>query len=156
MTIKPTSVTALVTVVLALGACKTTPSLSACEYPQNAVNRESPLPENSAGLLGDGLDNQLRITGRRAGRVALQTASASRTRSGTLEARVTLRNCSDERIDLEARAHFMSELGEPVEPPGPWQRVFLDAYSIASFSEFSISTERVARYYVEVREANQP
>lgn len=96
----------------------------------------------SEGLFGP--DNVIRLTAEGHG--------IGRTETGTSQVWVTLRNHTDYNYTVEARTHFYTESGMPVDANAVWQRVSVPANSLATYREKSVSTNRL-QYRVEVRQA---
>lgn len=89
---------------------------------------------------------------RRSGKIAIESAGARRSPTGTLEVHAVIRNRTDHALQIEARTQFFDEMGVPIEQPTQWQRVYLDPQSVNAYRELSGSVHGVAHYYVEVRE----
>jgi hypothetical protein len=61
-------------------------------------------------------------------------------------------NCTDFPLQVEGRSHFFDEKNMEVEKPSAWNRVYLPARAIGTYSESSTDIRRVAAYLVELRE----
>lgn len=89
----------------------------------------------------------------RAGKIAIENSGARRTATGTLEVFAVIRNRTDHRQQIEARAQFFDDLKAPVEGPTAWQRVHLDPQAIGAYREMSTGIQGISHYYIEIREA---
>lgn len=149
---------------MTVSACDTGPkSLAArpfCDF--NAVERErqkgvdgpallpmvagsmSVMPLNSVNV------TDFRITSK----VMVQEVTSRRTETGTAQVWTRMVNCTDFPLQVEGRTHFLDQGKAPVEQPSAWQRVYLSAKTIGTYSEKSTSTEDAAFYYIELREGS--
>ena len=85
--------------------------------------------------------------------VIVEAMMARRTETNTLQVMTRLVNCTKDDIQVEARSSFMDADQMPTEPVSIWKRVFIPALSTGVYTENSISREKVATYFVEVRSA---
>lgn len=83
--------------------------------------------------------------------VQVQEPVVSRTRSGTMQVAVTVRNLSPGRLVLEGRATFR---GAAAEAPTGWRRVFIQKDS-AETLEFSSLGTQASDFHVELRDGNR-
>ena len=88
-----------------------------------------------------------------AGKIAVEGFGATRLPSGGLRVFATFRNRTHFEQQLECRVQFFGESREPVEGPSSWQRVILPPLGVENFKLESLSTDHLAHFYVEVREA---
>ena len=85
-------------------------------------------------------------------KIAVESTTAKRTPTGTLEAIAVLRNRTDHPLQIEGRTQFFDETQIPVEGPTAWQRVYLEPNAVAAYREMSTKTGEIAYYYIEIRE----
>ena len=100
------------------------------------------MPLNSVNITDVGITNKIMI----------QSASARRQPTGTVEVWTRLVNCTDFPLQIEGRTHFLDEGQAPVEDVSAWARVYLSPRSYGVYKESSIDVARVRYYYVEIRE----
>ena len=81
----------------------------------------------------------------------VQEPAVARTRTGTLQVSVPVRNVSASRLVLEGRATFR---GAAAEAPSGWRRVFINKDS-AETLEFSSLSAQASDFQVELREGNR-
>ena len=81
----------------------------------------------------------------------VQEPAVARTRSGTMQVSVPVRNISPGRLVLEGRATFR---GGAAEAPSGWRRVFINKDS-AETLEFSSLGTQANDFQVELREGNR-
>lgn len=84
--------------------------------------------------------------------VHVQEPTVVRTRTGTLQVSVPVRNMSPGRLVVEGRASFTGAAGR--ESPSGWRRVFIQKDS-AETLEFSSLGTQAADFHVELREGNR-
>jgi len=147
---------------MAVTACESPPQAARpfCDF--NVVERErqkgvtgpallpmvagsmSVMPLNSVNV------TDFRITSK----VMIQKVTSRRTETGTAKVWARMVNCTDFPLQVEGRTHFLDEGQAPAEQPSAWQRVYLSAKTIGTYSEKSTSTEDAAYYYIELREGS--
>lgn len=100
------------------------------------------MPLNSVNITDIAITNKIMV----------QSASARRTPTGTIEVWTRVVNCTDFPLQIEGRTHFLDEGQAPVEEVSAWGRVFLSPRSYGVYKESSTDIARVRFYYVEIRE----
>jgi hypothetical protein len=148
---------ALVSGLLLLAGCTTMEPGPKCDMGRVNSQRElvpgpamvegssSPLkemPANSVSMVDPDIINKLYV----------RTIAARRTASGTVEVAAQVVNCTDYPLNAEARTQFTTSAGTPAEPVSAWRRFHLPAHTINTYSEFSLGTEAVDGYLIEMRE----
>ena len=138
-----------------LPACET---VNVREGPAPGVRVQDPLAPyatvrmNSVAIVDKSLQNWHGDESGKRSKIAVEGTNAKRTATGTLQVWAMLRNRTDHPLQIEGRAQFFDESQAPLEGPTAWQRVSLPANSVATYRENSTHTDRVAYYYIEVRE----
>jgi hypothetical protein len=84
--------------------------------------------------------------------VQVQEPAVTRTRTGTLQVSVPVRNISPGRLVVEGRATFRGGAG--TESPSGWRRVFINKDS-AETLDFSSLAAQASDFQVELREGNR-
>jgi hypothetical protein len=84
--------------------------------------------------------------------VHVQEPATGRTRTGTLQVSVPVRNMSPGRLVVEGRATFRG--GPASESPSGWRRVFINKDSSETL-EFSSLGTQAGDFQVELREGNR-
>jgi hypothetical protein len=84
--------------------------------------------------------------------VQVQEPEVGRTRTGTLQVAVPVRNNSPGRLVVEGRATFRGAGGP--EAPSGWRRVFINKDSLETL-EFSSLGTQANDFHVELREGNR-
>ena len=85
-------------------------------------------------------------------KVMVQSASARRTETRTLQVSTQLVNCTDHPLQGEGRTHFFDGGQQASERPSAWQRLHLGPRTIATYGERSTGTDRAVSYLIELRE----
>jgi len=85
-------------------------------------------------------------------KIVVESTTARRNPSGSVEVWARLVNCTDFPLQIEGRTHFLDESRAPAEEGSAWHRVFLPPRSFTVYTETSTSTARVKYYFVEIRE----
>ena len=86
--------------------------------------------------------------------IAVENVASSPTETGTQKVWAGIRNKTNARVAIEARAVFRGERGEPIEPDAGWRQIFIEPQSTTAFEAMSMS--RNARHFtVEIRAGNQ-
>ena len=75
-----------------------------------------------------------------------------KTLTDTLEVWATLRNKTEEKLHIEARAQFFDRDRIPSEPPTAWERLILSPKGIHTFRSFSLGDDAMW-YQIEIRHA---
>lgn len=86
--------------------------------------------------------------------VSVDRVGKAKTATGTLKVWASIRNLSDKRLMVEARAIFRGKGGESIEEPSGWRQVFIEPNTEASFEAYSMST-KAEQMLIEVREGNR-
>ncbi len=86
--------------------------------------------------------------------IEVMPAEQGRTATGTLKIWVVIKNKSDRRVMLEARALFSGERNEVVEPVAAWTHLFIEPHTTTTFEALSMSGA-ARKFVIEVREGNQ-
>jgi len=128
-------------------ACDFTPMLTAMKQPGLALvppvpGTMTPIPLNSVSMTDGAITNK----------VLVQSTSARRTETQTVQVFARMTNCTDFPLQVEGRTHFFDDNQVPVEPVSAWQRVFLPARSIGTYQESSTDARDVKTYLIEFRE----
>jgi hypothetical protein len=82
--------------------------------------------------------------------VALQSMSARRTPTESVQVAARFFNCSDRALVVRARVSFMDANQVPTEQPSIWKPVHLAPGSSGVFVENSIGRQNVAHYLIEI------
>lgn len=82
--------------------------------------------------------------------VAVQRLGAERTPTNTVEVNAVLANCSRLQVPLRIRTNFYDAEQRATEAPSAWKTVFVPPGGFGSYSELSITRDRVASYLVEI------
>ena len=85
-------------------------------------------------------------------KIMVQSASARRTETRTLQVSTQLVNCTDHPLQVEGRTHFFDGGQQASERPSAWQRLHLGPRTIATYGERSTGTEDTVSYLIELRE----
>ena len=85
-------------------------------------------------------------------KIMVQSASARRTETRTLQVSTQLVNCTDHPLQVEGRTHFFDAGQQASERPSAWQRLHLGPRTIATYGERSTGTDRAVSYLIELRE----
>lgn len=85
-------------------------------------------------------------------KIMVQSASARRTETRTLQVSTQLVNCTDYPLQVEGRTHFFDDGQQASERPSAWQRLHLGPRTIATYGERSTGTDRTVSYLIELRE----
>lgn len=86
-------------------------------------------------------------------KVLAQSVHAGRTATGNMTVETRLMNCTDHPLQVDGRTNFMTGGGGQAEQPSAWQRIYLPARSMASYTENSISGPRAESFLIEIKEA---
>lgn len=135
--------------------CSQAPLREGASVGVNVDHRMAPYAKprmNTVAIIDKSLaDWQGSEEGRRS-KIAVEATNSTRSETGTLQVWATLRNRTDYPLQIEGRTHFFGPGQEPVEGPTAWQRVYLDANSVAHYKEFSTKIKGIEYYYIEIRE----
>lgn len=85
-------------------------------------------------------------------KIMVQSVRAQRTETGTLQVSTQLVNCTDHALQVDGRTQFFDAGLAASEPPSAWQRVYMPAWTIATYGERSTGTDKAASYLIELRE----
>jgi len=107
---------------------------------------------NSVAIIDKSLEEWYGKPKEKRGKIAVESTSARRTPTGTLEVWAVLRNRTDYPLQIEGRTQFFDRDEAPVEGPTAWQRVHLPPQGVATYKELSTKVQEIAYYYVEIRE----
>jgi hypothetical protein len=127
--------------------CDFTPMLNAPRAAGPAITAPTPgtmseIPLNSISMTDMAITNKILV----------QTTTAKRTPTGTVQVYARMVNCTDFPLQVEGRTRFLDQAQMPTEAPSAWRRVFLPARSLGDYYEPSVDARQVASYVVELRE----
>jgi len=97
-------------------------------------------------------DFQDQLHKRTVGKIAIEASGSKYNETGTMKVWATIRNRANHDIQVECRASFFDEDKMHVEGPSGWNRVVINANSIESCKENSLSFDNIKYYYIEIRE----
>lgn len=130
-------------------ACDFTPVIKAMKAPRGpdtmvatVPGSLTPIALNTVSITDLGISNK----------VLVQSVSAARTATGTVEVALRLVNCTDYPLQVEGRTQFLTETQANAEPQSSWQRVYLPPRTLGIYQEKSIATKTVATFLIDVRE----
>lgn len=141
----------LASMLLLLGCTTTSHPYSKSEQ---VVQRTADLKPNSVVFTDYRLNRTTlnRLTGMNTDvvRISVENQGIDRTPTGTSQVWVVLRNHTDYPQQLEARTHFFTTSGRPVDARPAWKRIHIPANAVTTYEELSVSTGEL-NYRVEVK-----
>ncbi len=81
----------------------------------------------------------------------VQSVSAGRSPTQTVEVMTRVVNCSNDPVQIEGRTHFLDIGQRPTEQVSAWRRVMIPPRSIGVYQETSVKTAEVSNYLIELR-----
>ncbi len=85
-------------------------------------------------------------------KIAIERMGVRPTATSTKEVWAMIRNETDYDLQLECRVSWFDQYQAPLEAPSGWQRIYLNANSIGTYTEMSIRTD-VVYFIIDIREA---
>jgi len=128
--------------VLLVFGCSRTIINEGTNPPVDVPGQNTGVRWNSASIVDDNI----------ADKIAVEKIFSKRSPTETLEVNVVMMNRTDFDQEVECRTQFFDLTKIPCESPSAWQRIFLPANSVETYTEFSIKTSEVRFFYVEIRE----
>ena len=111
----------------------------------------SPIPGSITPIM-IGLNGVNITDGTISNKVMVQATNAKRLETGNVEVFARIVNCTDYPLQVEARTHFLDARQVDAEPMTAWNRIYLSARSIGSYSDRSTAGTAVESYLIELRE----
>jgi len=108
---------------------------------------------NSVNIIDDSLQQWHGREHSKYSKIAVESAGARRTRTGTVEVWALLRNRTDWPLYVEGRTTFFDQDQRPLGQPSGWSRVELPPNASGTYREYSASSHEVAHYVVDIRES---
>jgi len=86
-------------------------------------------------------------------RIVVQTLTANRTPTNTVQIYARIINCTDAPLILGMRTHFMGEDQAETEQETAWRKLIIQPRALGNYRESSLTAD-VMNYLIEIRDAH--